>query len=356
GSATSMDTAARTVTIAAIGAGGLGEGKEQTLPYHALIIATGTKTASPMMSLCSETATHETVITALQRFHAQLPSAKSIIIAGGGPAGVETAGELGEQLNGIAGWFRSRPKEIKVKITLITGDEKLLPALRPALARKAESMLNKVGVDVIYSQRVTSVAPEGAGTLEFQEKEQEEKNQNGPTPTTVTLQDGTQMQADLYVPATGVGANTSFAPKDILTEKGFIETNEKTLRVDAAGERVYALGDVGSYTRGGILDIFDAVPICLTNVKKDLLAYAKAAEDERLALKVKGPDRVYKPNLKETQLVPIGTKWGVGAVFGWRLPSFMIWLIKGRDYMASNAPKLTFGYKWIKESKWKVDS
>jgi NADH dehydrogenase FAD-containing subunit len=57
-------------------------------------------------------------------FRKALSSAKSIVVAGGGPAGVETAGELGEYLNGQAGWFHSGMSKPKVQITVVTAGPK----------------------------------------------------------------------------------------------------------------------------------------------------------------------------------------------------------------------------------------
>ncbi|MBE7182634.1 MAG: hypothetical protein INR71_15750 [Terriglobus roseus] len=102
------------------------------------------------------------------------------------------------------------------------------------------------------------------------------------------------------------------------------------------------------------MDIYNAVPILLTNVKRDLVAEATQTGDEKG--KPLGSDRPYQPNLKETQLVPVGRSKGVGAVFGWRLPSIMVWAIKGRDYFVSMSPPIVDGSKWNKESKWKGDA
>lgn len=338
GTAIAMDPTVRTVTISLPGS------TQQTLAYHALIIATGTQAPSPVLALHT---TSEATQSALDAMRERLPSAKSIVIAGGGPAGVETAGEIGHFLNGTAGWFASRPAHPKAKITLVTSSKKLLPTLRPALAKQAEVYLNKVGVDVIYNIRVESVRPDGAGeSLAMITGE-------GQGSTRIHLSNGEVLEADIYIPATGVKPNTSFLPKELLNEKGYVQTNLATLRVDVAGPRVYALGDVGSYTRGGIMDIYDAVPVCMTNVQRDLRAFAESGRDDA---KPKGHDRPYKPNLKETQLVPVGRSNGVGAVFGWRLPSLMVYMIKGRDYFASTGPSIQMGHKWKKESKWAMDA
>lgn len=325
GKAVSMDTAQRTVTIERMGASA---GTEQTLSYHALILATGTKTYSPVLSL--QGGSHEDIQNALSDLHSKLGKAKSIIVAGGGPAGVETAGEIGEYLNGAAGWFGKKPANVKATVTLISGSDKLLPILRPALSKQAEVFLARVGVDVIHNSKMTGTEQLADGR------------------TKVTLDNGKEMECDVYIPAMGVVPMTEYIPKEYLTEKGYVKVNEITLRVDEAGPRVYAVGDLGSYTRGGILDIYEAIPVVLTNIKRDLLAAHKDP-----SAKATGADRKYKKNTAETQVVPVGQSKGVGAFNGNKLPSFMCWAIKGRDYMSGSAIEAVTGSKWNKESGWK---
>lgn len=314
GTATALSTSSRTATIT------LADGSTTSIPYHALIIATGTKTPAPQLSQHTTTAA---LTAALDDFQAALPKATSVIIAGGGPVGVETAGEIGEFLNGTPGFFGSKPAHPKAKVTLISGDKKLLPILRPAIALTAEKYLARVGVDVVYGARVTS-ATAAAGTKAGQ--------------TAVTLADGSVRSADLYVDATGVRPNTAFLPRDLVNERGFVACDPATLRVDAAGPRVYVVGDVGSYTRGGVMDLDNALPVVMTNLKKDLTGGS-------------GPDRTYTPNNLEQQIVPVGRGKGVGAFGGWRVPSWFVWMIKGRDYLSSMAPDVVSGKKWAKESK-----
>ena len=53
---------------------------------------------------------------------------------------------------------------------------------------------------------------------------------------------------------------------------------------------------------------------------------------------------------REMQLVPIGRSKGVGAAMGYRVPSIMVWAIKGRDYWLWTTGKLWDGRQWAKES------
>ena len=323
GTAIELNHTDRTVSIS------LATENIEKIDFHALVIATGATTSSPLLGLNRDS---EYLRSNWNIFREALPTAKSIVIVGGGPAGVETAGELGEFLNGRAGWFSTRSASPKVSITVVTADSKILPALRPAIAEKAEEYLGKVGVTILKNARVKTVEPQGAGT------------ENVTTKATLILKDGNTLDADLYIPATGTRPNTNFIHETLLTADGRVDTNASTLRVNKAGPRVYAVGDVASYARPAIHLILNAIPVLGANIKRDLLL--AAGEGAGFV----GDDREFKEDTRETQMVPIGKSKGVGAVMGYKLPSFMVWLIKGRDYWLWTTGSLWSGKEWAKES------
>jgi len=98
GTATEVDHTNRTVSIS------LASGSIEKIDFFSLVIATGASTPSPLLGLNGDA---DLLRTNWAEFRKALPTAKSVVIAGGGPAGVETAGELGEFFNGRAGWFSS---------------------------------------------------------------------------------------------------------------------------------------------------------------------------------------------------------------------------------------------------------
>ncbi|KAK3056972.1 hypothetical protein LTR09_002010 [Extremus antarcticus] len=322
--ATSWDEKTRTVVVEKA------NGEAETIQYWALVLATGTRTFSPLFSL--QGTDHTDVESALKAVHSKLATAKNITIVGGGPAGVETAGELGEFLNGAASWFASTPAHPKVKITLITSASKLLPELRQSISDQAETYLKRVGVDVRFNTKLYHSETTSDGKTKAQ------------------LHDGEELVSDIFIPAMGNQPLSSYVPEHLKDAKGYVVQNNKTLRVDAAGPRVYAVGDVGTYSSDGIMDIMSGVPIMESNLKRDLLAAHADPE-----AKAKGNDRLFEKNEKETQLVPVGRSKGVGAIFGWRLPSFFVWLIKGRDFMIGKAPDKVTGKEVEKESVWKEE-
>jgi len=325
--ATAVDPSARTVTVSS-----KASGQTETIPYYSLIIATGTKSPTPLTGLDGDY-TH--TLHAMEEMNKRLAKATDIIIAGGGPVAVETAGEIGERFNASGK---------KVNITIITANDKILPVLRPALSAKAEKLLNKFGVTVLYKTRVMKAESASSGTKQANE------NGTGFGPpgsmdgrTTVHLDNGKTMTADVYIPATGVTPNTSFLPETLVDSTGYVKTNKSTLRVDDAGPRVYCIGDVGNYSRGGILDCYAAIPCLAINMTNDLaLGFANASEHTGPSKK----DKIFTPDTSETQVVPVGRKGGVGAFNGWKLPGFAISMAKGKDYMIARRLEVTEGLKF----------
>lgn len=299
----------------------VGNIQPQQLSFHALVIATGASTVSPLLGY-----TKDSVLLREKwaEFREALPRAKSIVIAGGGPAGIETAGELGEYLNG---WGMSRRRrDASVSITVVTSSSKILPVLRQSIAKKGEALLNDLGVKVLKHTKVVEVSPSEAGV---------ESVASG---ATITLHDGTILEADLYIPAVGMTYNTSFIDKTLLDVNGRVITNSATLRVDGVDGHIYALGDVSSAARPAVHNVLAQVPVLCANMKMDLQGIASHEGD-----------KVFKEDKRETQLVAIGKSKGIGAAMGWRLPSILIWLIKGRDYWLWTTDRLWSGRQWQKE-------
>lgn len=291
----------------------------QTIPYHALILATGSSAHSPLLSLHGP---HTDTVAALTSIHAKLARAESILVCGGGTSGVETAGQLATYLNYKRHWpFRRLTKSPK-QITLLTGSERCLPTFPPKLSTKAERKLRSLGVQVRHNIRVLHA--------------QEDTSPTSPTEqTTLTLDDGTTLLVDAYIACTGVSPNASYAPTPLLDPSGYILTNPFTCRVDAAGPRVYSLGDVASYSQNYTLDAYAAVPVVQANLLSDLLAH-----EMRLASPYGGNqaaidelrDMEYVRREKDSQLCPVTRYGGVGVLTGLGLPGWVVHVMKGRDY------------------------
>ncbi len=82
----------------------------------------------------------------------------TFVVVGGGPTGVELAGALGELSRHTLGRDFRRIDPGATRVLLIEGGERILPAFDPELSRKATRSLERLGVTVWTSTRVTEIA------------------------------------------------------------------------------------------------------------------------------------------------------------------------------------------------------
>ena len=295
GTATYLEPSNRAVTITR-----RDTAAPELISYDTLVITTGAISKSALWSLKDG---HQQTADALIDLQARLPSAKSVLLVGGGPVGVESAGEIA---------FRYGVDKVDAKqITLISGADRLLVnSLRPAIGQQAQRYLEAMGVKVRHGLKIESTKIGKDGT------------------TTVRFSDGTSTNVDVFIDCTGRTPNTSFVPAEMLDSRKKIIVDEY-LRVKGAGERVYAFGDAASLSKGGALDIQFSLPSLMASMEHDLGGHAQP--------------KPYVPSDKEMQLVPVGPKKGVGAAFGWKLPSWVVWLIKSRTFFLDKAEKTVLG-------------
>lgn len=78
----------------------------------------------------------------------------TITIIGGGPSGVELAGELDKFARNVTTKYKK--KYIQPKVVLIEGADRLLPVFDPVLSAKVYKRLYKLGVDIRLSTKVNS--------------------------------------------------------------------------------------------------------------------------------------------------------------------------------------------------------
>jgi NADH dehydrogenase FAD-containing subunit len=320
GEAIGVDEVAKTVSIR-----GVGKGETTSVQYDSLVIATGA-TAEPLWSLNGE---HKATIAALQDINRRLPKAKSILIAGGGPTGIETAAEIA---------FHYKVPDV----TLLSGTSRLLSRLQNAnVPRKAEQRLSALNVKVVHNVRVVS-----------------ETQVEGGTKTALKLSDGQIRVVDIYLNATGGKPNTSFLPDSWLDDaKKFVATESMTLRALKAPAGVYCIGDAASYSKGGIPDAMWAVPALGFSIWCDIqgdgasganggekMQSISATSTKSRALK----EKRYKQIQSDMQVVPVGPKGGVGSIFGWSVPSWIVWLLKSRTFGLEKAAELVTGSQFLK--------
>ncbi|KAK6198679.1 uncharacterized protein RJT21DRAFT_88248 [Scheffersomyces amazonensis] len=257
----------------------------ETLHYENLIIASGTTTQHPAFKLDNERDSRYT-IDAIKGLNKQIKDARKIAIIGGGPTGVELAGEIGYEYGSSK------------SVTLFTGSTQPLPVLSKGLGDKATQKLQNLHVKVVNNKKSKSY-----------------------TETTVTFNDGSSESFDLVIPAFQLIPNSQFLsnyPK-ITDANGFIITDDYLRLKDYPN--VIAFGDIVSQGVKSLVDIlFGQV-----GVLRNTIAYEVFGKKSVTLKAYKQPGT--------TLIVPIGKGGGVGTAFGLNFPNFAVSFLKSKDYM-----------------------
>jgi NADH dehydrogenase FAD-containing subunit len=306
GTATAIDATAKTVSVTETGSE-----NAKSLSYDYLVIASGSTTpattgkitGTPMPFKQTNRDDMKQLIESSQQL---VQDAKEIVIAGAGPIGVELAGELAEAAmhNGKAG---------QVSITLVSATDRVLPTLKAGGSAAAKQLLEQMKIKLITSRRVTGVeeATPSDGTKQS---------------WTISLDNGDKLSADLYIPTTGVLPNSSFVPAQFLDKDGWVKV-DKELRVQGddgkASLPIYAAGDITNNWQRLAFKAGAQAAVAAANIKADILG--------------KGGRKIYDQGEAVMMVVPVGEAGGTGQVFGIRPWSFMVRMIKGKDFLVSKA-------------------
>lgn len=286
GSATAADFDGKTVEVVLSA-----DNSTRTLAYDQLVLATGARAASPDMPW-KAAGGYEDLVSSIRQIAARVEEAKHIVVAGAGGTGVEVAGELGYEYG--------KTKEV----VLLAAGEKILGG--DATAAAAESELKKLNVTVRYGARVdsTQTLPDGR--------------------TEVKLLGGGTLVTDLYLPTTGVVPNTEYiAARYLSADEGYRTVLvDEYLRVQGARD-VWACGDVVSKPRAGFMI-----------TQKQAASVAKNVE---AALAGKAPAVAKGPPL-DVFACSVGRGRGVGRAGSVKLPSVLVWLVKGRTLATQMVP------------------
>ncbi|TCM60482.1 NADH dehydrogenase [Acinetobacter calcoaceticus] len=141
-------------------------------------------------------------------------------IIGAGATGVELAAELVQSKQNFYKYGLNRINPKNVKITLIEGADRILPALSKEMAEHSEKQLQRMGVEVLTAKRVEKVDADA-----------------------IYFNDSSRIPAELKVWAAGIKA-----PKVISTMEGFAKDRMGRLDVYAtlqtkSDPNIFAMGD-----------------------------------------------------------------------------------------------------------------
>ncbi|CAF9912497.1 hypothetical protein IMSHALPRED_000330 [Imshaugia aleurites] len=267
------------------------DGSQRSLSYDQLVIATGSQTRGNLPF--KTVGTYEETLAALHSLQKQIDIAKSIVVAGGGPTGVETAGELAAAYRGDK------------DITLVIGGDHALQAAHvlPSVSQAVERDLQKLAVKLVRNTQVKGVHTKAKG------------EEDAAAQTTLTLSNGSILVADLYLPLFGVQLNMDFVPRSLHDSAGNLSL-DKTMRV-VGTKNVWGIGDVGN---------IEAKQLTVTDAQ---IIHLSAALDFVLTGDG-GQVKEYKPSGKKMIFITMGKKYATGQIGGWKLWGWITSYVKGR--------------------------
>ncbi|PVH68333.1 FAD/NAD(P)-binding domain-containing protein [Cadophora sp. DSE1049] len=289
GAASGLDPRTKTVIITTAS----GEAKQT---YDILLLATGTRTTGDLpwkASLSGYQATKDN----LHKYQEQVKAAKSIVLGGGGPTGIEAAGELGFEYG--------KTKEI----TLITAAPELAHDSLPVnISKVAEKELKKLHVEITKGVKIIDSKAASDGKTEL------------------ILDNGETMLVDLYLPIIGNHPNSEYVPKALLDDRGYVIVDEY-LRVKGT-EDIWAVGDVSNTDPSQAVYLQKQIPAIANN----------------LDLVIKGKKPIpYKSDGNRIIAITLGRNRATGRSGNWKLPSIIVWWLKGRTLGTQNMPNYITG-------------
>ena len=306
-----IDLRARTVSCVA----GLRDVRRE-FEFDHLLVALGSEThffdlpgvpdwAATMKSMSDAALLHNAMVALLETaaLHADESARRSLltlVIAGGGFAGVETTGAVNDFMRETARYYPSIPKT-EIRVVLVHPDSFLLPELGEELGLYAERKLRERQVDVLKGVRVAAYD----GSI-------------------VELTDGTSIPASTLIWTAGVKPSAVIASLPCEKERGRLRVNEYLSVPGVVG--VWAAGDCAA-----VPDVTTRT-WCPPTAQHGMRQGVAAAKN--IAAAILG--RPLKPFRYRTMglVASIGRHTGVARVFGIKFSGFAAWGFWRTVYLA----------------------
>ncbi len=167
-----FDLDAREVALSAVA----GVAAPPTLPYDTLIVAAGSsyayygheswrEFAAEVKSLESAIGVRSQILTAFERAEVETdPEARAaeltFVVVGGGPTGVEMAGQIGELARDLKRDFRAIDPRT-ARVLLVETTDRLLGTFPPSLSAKTARSLERLGVTPTLGRSVVDIDSDG---------------------------------------------------------------------------------------------------------------------------------------------------------------------------------------------------
>ncbi|ETW02657.1 hypothetical protein H310_06116 [Aphanomyces invadans] len=278
--------------------------------FDYLVLATGSSYVSPIKVPLHEY-TRANVVSAIHATAERIKAASSVLIVGGGPVGIEVAGEIAS----------ASPTK---RVTILEGQNSLVhnAKLKDEFRAQLTEKLMRLNVHLVLGERL-----------------QLRSSDCMPHATTFTTNKGTKIEADMHLLCAGMSPNVDLIRK---LDASLLSTTSKGVRVNGACQvddprysHVFVVGDASDHPTPKLAYVggFQAA-----HVATELAKWVAAGSGNSIKL------TPYVPPSTEGMLIPLGKNVGVGQVplfGGVVVGNAVIRFIKGHDYFAT-----TFCSKW----------
>jgi len=244
-------------------------GFDRPVAYDYLVLATGSSYPFPAKMASDKVTEAE---TAVRLVNERIAQAKSILLIGAGPVGIELAGEIASLYPGKL-------------VTLMDPGERLMPAFNPKLGELLYAGLKQLGVRIMLGEKLVKMLPATNATASEQ-----------PTLQTYLTEKGTQIEADIHFICFGLQFNTQYL------KLGSVVDEQKQVKVNShlqvqGYENIFAIGDIVNTGEAKLITTADAhAKIVARNIER------LAANNHSLL--------DHQPKSTATVVVPLGTTGG----------------------------------------------
>lgn len=303
------------------------------ITYDHLLLALGSEThyfgrsdveaaAVTMKSLADATLLRNRLIAAFEEAAQEVDESRkrrlmTFVVAGGGFAGVETAGAVNDFLRHALRYYPELDESM-LCVLLVHAGARLLQELPEHLGRYTQDRLQRRGVELRLETRVT-----------------------GCDADTVCLSSGEAIGAMSLVWTAGSAPAAALASLTVEKTNGRLEVNE-WLELSGHEGVVWAIGDCAAVPNGAAVH-----PPTAQHAIREAIAAAKNI-DAVLAGKAQAPFRFSTIG----QLASIGRRTGVAQILGLRFSGLVAWLLWRTVYLAKLpgiSKKLRVAIKWSSE-------
>ncbi len=308
---------------------GTGDKRSISIHYDFLVVALGSETnffgmadveknAYTMKTLNDAVALRNRIIDMLEQAENETnpilrKSLLSFVIAGGGFAGIETAGELMDLILDARKHYHSIHKD-DLKVIVIEALPMILPGFNEKLAEFAKQKLIERGIDIKLQTAITSFDGNEVTTKSI--------DQNPKDPLDESKVDSIITKTLIWT--AGVTPVSTIQRSMLKTDRGKVIVNDYLEVQDFPG--VFAIGDCALFLNPETKRPFPpTAQIAEAQAKiaaKNLIALIKNSKKEKFEYHSKG------------QMAIIGKRSGIATVLGMNISGFWAWLIWRSVYLS----------------------